>query len=162
MTFAPQAKPPGYYKKPSPETMRKNREKYHKLYEDEMKWMKDNLQTLQNNSKFLFEMYMILVSGSRKITSKMESAIINGVIKCKNSPLYNDELRKEADEKLEPILSKINFIESLAEHKKIHSIEFIRNVKDFVKRNYRITRSQMEALNNVYKKLNKGNNDETK
>ena len=162
MTFAPQAKPPGYYKKPSPETMRKNREKYHKLYEDEMKWMKDNVQRLQNNNKFLFEMYMILVSGSRKITPKMESAIINGVIKCKNSPLYNNELRKEADEKLEPILSKINYIETLAKHKKVHSIEFIRNVKDFVKRNHKITRSQMEALNNVYKKLNKGNNDETK
>ena len=160
MTFAPQAKPPGYYKKPSPETMRKNREKYHKLYEDEMKWMKDNVQRLQNNNKFLFEMYMILVSGSRKITPKMESAIINGVIKCKNSPLYNNELRKEADEKLEPILSKINYIETLAKHQKVHSIEFIRNVKDFVKRNHKITRSQMEALNNVYKKLNKGNNDE--
>ena len=160
MTFAPQAKPQGYYKKPSPETMRKNREKYHKLYEDEMKWMKDNVQTLQNNSKFLFEMYMILVSGSRKITPKMQLAIINGVYRCKNSPLYNDELRKEADEKLEPILSKINYIETLAKHQKVHSIEFIRNVKDFVKRNHKITRSQMEALNNVYKKLNKGNNDE--
>ena len=160
MTFAPQAKPPGYYKKPSPETMKKNREKYHKLYEDEMKWMKDNVQTLQNNSKFLFEMYMILVSGSRKITPKMQLAIINGVYRCKNSPLYNDELRKEADEKLEPILSKINYIETLAKHKKVHSIGFIRNVKDFVKRNHKITRSQMEALNNVYKKLNKGNNDE--
>ena len=162
MVFAPQAKPPGYYKKPSPETMRKNREKYHKLYEDEMKWMKDNLQTLQNNSKFLFEMYMILVTGSRKITPKMQLAIINGVYRCKNSPLYNDELRKEADEKLEPILSKINYIETLAKHKKVHSLGFIKNVKDFVKRNHKITRSQMEALNNVYKKLNKGNNDETK
>ena len=161
MTFAPQAKPPGYYKKPSPETMKKNREKYHKLYEDEMKWMKDNLQTLQNNSKFLFEMYMILVTGSRKITPKMQFAIINGVYRCKNSPLYNDELRKEADEKLEPILSKINYIETLAKHKKVHSLGFIKNVKDFVKRNHKITRSQMEALNNVYKKLNKGNNDET-
>ena len=161
MTFAPQAKPPGYYKKPSPETMKKNREKYHKLYEDEMKWMKDNLQTLQNNSKFLFEMYMILVTGSRKITPKMQLAIINGVYRCKNDPRYNDELRKEADEKLEPILSKINYIETLAKHQKVHSIEFIRNVKDFVKRNHKITRSQMEALNNVYKKLNKGNNDET-
>ena len=161
MTFAPQAKPPGYYKKPSPETMKKNREKYHKLYEDEMKWMKDNLQTLQNNSKFLFEMYMILVTGSRKITPKMQFAIINGVYRCKNSPLYNDELRKEADEKLEPILSKINYIETLAKHQKVHSIGFIKSVKDFVKRNHKITRSQMEALNNVYKKLNKGNNDET-
>ena len=160
MTFSPPAKFPKYYKKPSPETLKKNREKYHKLYEDEMKWMKDNVQTLQNNSKFLFEMYMILVSGSRKITPKMQLAIVNGVYRCKNSPLYNYELRKEADEKLEPILSKINYIETLAKHQKVHSIEFIRNVKDFVKRNHKITRSQMEALNNVYKKLTKGNNDE--
>ena len=108
----------------------------------------------------MIEMYSILVTGSRKITPKMESSIVNGVIKFKNDPRYNEELRKEADERLEPILSKINFIESLAEHQKVHSIGFIRNVKDFVKRNHKITRSQMEALNNVYKKLNKGNNDE--
>ena len=161
MTFAPQAKPPGYYKKPSPETMRKNRETYAKSYKDEIEWFKDNLKTLiQLNDNFMIEMYSILVTGSRKITPKMESSIVNGVIRFKNDPRYNDELREEADERLEPILSKINFIESLAEHKKIHSIEFIRSVKDFVKRNHKITRSQMEALNNVYKKLNKGNNDE--
>ena len=161
MVFAPQAKPQGYYKKPSPETMRKNREEYAKLYKDEIKWFKDNLKTLiRVNDKFMIEMYSILVTGSRKITPKMESAIVNGVIKFKNDPRYNEELRKEADEKLEPILSKINYIETLAKHKIVHSIEFIRNVKDFVKRNHKITRSQMEALNNVYKKLTKGNNDE--
>ena len=161
MTFAPQAKQQGYYKKPSPETMRKNRETYAKAYKDEIKWFKDNLKTLiQLNDKFMIEMYSILVTGSRKITPKMESSIINGVIRFKNDPRYNEELRKEADEKLEPILSKINYIETLAKHQKVHSIEFIRNVKDFVKRNHKITRSQMEALNNVYKKLNKGNNDE--
>ena len=141
--------------------MRKNRETYAKSYKDEIEWFKDNLKTLiQLNDKFMIEMYSILVTGSRKITPKMESSIVNGVIRFKNDPRYNDELREEADERLEPILSKINFIESLAEHKKIHSIEFIRSVKDFVKRNHKITRSQMEALNNVYKKLNKGNNDE--
>ena len=141
--------------------MRKNREEYAKLYKDEIKWFKDNLQTLiRVNDKFMIEMYSILVTGSRKITPKMESAIVNGVIKCKNSPLYNEELREEATKKLEPILSKINYIETLAKHQKVHSIEFIRSVKDFVKRNHKITRSQMEALNNVYKKLNKGNNDE--
>ena len=161
MVFAPQAKPQGYYKKPSPETMRKNRETYAKAYKDEIEWFKDNLKTLiRVNDKFMIEMYSILVTGSRKITPKMESSIINGVIRFKNDPRYNKELRKEADEKLEPILSKINYIETLAKHQKVHSIEFIRNVKDFVKRNHKITRSQMEALNNVYKKLNKGNNDE--
>ena len=158
MTFAPQAKPPGYYKKPSPETMRKNRELYRETYKDEMEWLKDNLEKLvKNDDRFLQEMYMILVTGSRKITPKMELAIINGVDRCKSSPLYNEYVRIAADEKLEPILSKINYIETLAKHQKVHSIEFIRNVKDFVKRNHKITRSQMEALNNVYKKLNEGN-----
>ena len=161
MTFAPQAKPQGYYKKPSPETMRKNREKYRLLHPNKMEWLKDNLSKLvKNDNRFLQEMYMILVSGSRKITPKMESAIINGINKCKNDPRYNEELRKEADKKLEPILSKINYIETLAKHQKVHSIGFIKSVKDFVKRNHKITRSQMEALNNVYKKLTKGNNDE--
>ena len=111
MTFAPQANPPGYYKNPSPETMRKNREPYAKAYKDEIEWFKDNLKTLiQINNKFMIEMYSILVTGSRKITPKMQLAIINGVYRCKNDPRYNDELRKEADEKLEPILSKINYI----------------------------------------------------
>ena len=150
-----------FYRKPKPETMKKNREEYAKHYAVEIKWMKKNVMTLSKHNKFLVDMYTILVTGSRKITPKMQLAIINGVYRCKNDPRYNDELRKEADEKLEPILSKINYIETLAKHKKVHSLGFIKNVKDFVKRNHKITRSQMEALNNVYKKLNKGNNDET-
>ena len=76
MTFAPQAKPPGYYKKPSPETMRKNRETYAKSYKDEIEWFKDNLKTLiQLNDKFMIEMYSILVTGSRKITPKIYGSI---------------------------------------------------------------------------------------
>ena len=152
MTFAPQAKFPAYYKKPSPETMRKNRETYHKAYADEMKWMKDNLQTIQSNNKFLFDMYTILVTGSRKITPKMESAIVNGVIKCKNSPLYNEELKAEAYEKLKPILEKIVMVERLAESKNDKAQTFVRSVKQYVQMNYRITKKQMEGLNKVYKR----------
>ena len=35
-----------FYKKPKPETMKKNRELYRELYKDEIKWFKENLQTL--------------------------------------------------------------------------------------------------------------------
>ena len=35
-----------FYTKPKPETMQKNREDYKKLYVNEIKWLKSNLQTL--------------------------------------------------------------------------------------------------------------------
>ena len=76
MTFAPQARFPKYYKKPSPETMKKNRETYLKLY-------KNNIDNI--------------------------------------------------------IIIFLN-------------IEFIQNVKQYVKNNYRVTKKQMSALNKVYKR----------
>ena len=141
-----------FYRKPKPETMKKNRETYQKAYSDEIKWMKDNLKTLTHNNKFLTDMYTILVTGSRKITPKMESAIINGVTKCKNSPVYNEELREEADKKLKPILSKIDLVLSMAKQKNDRAVDFIKNVKDYVYTNHRVTKKQMEALNKVYKR----------
>ena len=156
-----------FYRKPKPETMRKNRETYAEAYKDEIKWFKDNLQTLtQTKNKFLIDMYTILVTGSRKITPKMESAIINGITRCKNNPLYNEELREEADEKLKPILSKINMVMAMAEAKGDFAVDFIKSVDTYVRNNYRITKKQMEGLNKVYKRVSdnlfdKGENDET-
>jgi len=141
-----------FYRKPKPETMRKNRETYQKAYADEIKWIKENLSTVQKSNKFLFDMYMILISGNRKITPKMESAIVNGVIKCKNSPVYNEELREKADEKLKPILGKINVVLAMAEAKNDRAVGFINNVLEYVKNNHRITKKQMEALNKVHKR----------
>ena len=141
-----------FYRKPLPETMKKNRETYQKAYSDEIKWMKDNLKTLTHNNKFLVDMYSILVTGSRKITPKMESAIINSVTKCKNSPVYNEELREEADKKLKPILNKIDMVLSMAKDKEDGAFDFIQNVKDYVHTNHRITKKQMEALNKVHKR----------
>ena len=83
-----------------------------------MKWLKNNLQTLtESKNKFLTDMYIIMVSGSRKITPKMASAIKDGIERCKNNPLYNEELRQEAESKLKPILEKIAMVEKLAESK---------------------------------------------
>ena len=141
-----------FYRKPKPETMKKNRETYRKAYKAEIDWIKENLSVVQKHNKFLYDMYMILITGSRKITPKMESAIVNSVIKCESSPLYNEELREEADEKLRPILDKIKMVKSLAEQKGDYGLDFIENVENYVKTNHKITKKQMTALNKVYKR----------
>ena len=142
-----------FYRKPKPETMRKNRESYADIFEKEIKWCKDNLQTLtQNKHKFLIEMYTILVTGSRKVTPKMATAIKTSIGKCKMNPLYNEELREEADEKLRPILDKIKMVKSLAEQKGDYGLDFIENVENYVKTNHKITKKQMTALNKVHKR----------
>ena len=167
MTFAPQAKPQGFYRKPSPETMKKNRETYAEAYKDEIKWFKENLQTLtEMKNNFMIDMYTVLITGSRKVTPKMESAIINGVLRCKKHPKFNDEVRESEEARLKPILEKITMVERLAELKNDKALGFIQNVKNYVKTNYRVTKKQMEALNKVYKRcsedlFNKGDGDET-
>jgi len=143
-----------FYRKPKPETMKKNREAYAEVFKDEMKWLKENLQTItQTKNKFLIDMYTIMISGNRKITPKMASAIKNSIEGCKNNPLYNEELRVEADKKLRPILEKVAMVERLVEQKGDKALDFVRNVKDYVKTNYRITKKQMEGLNKVYKRV---------
>ena len=141
-----------FYKKPKPETMKKNRELYAELYKDEIKWLSENFDKLQKHNKFLIEMCIILKTGGRKITPKMESAIKNSIEKCKNNPLYNEVLRVEQEAKLQPILEKVAMVERLAESKNDRALEFIQNVKEYVTNNYRITKKQMEALNKVYKR----------
>ena len=143
-----------FYRKPKPETMRKNREVYQDIFREEISWLKENIQTLQKNKhKFLIDMYTILITGSRKITPKMADAIKNSIEKCKNSPLYNEELREQAEEKLKPILAKINIVLAMAESKNDMAVGFIRNVLDYVRTNHRITKKQMEALNKVHKRV---------
>ena len=109
-------------------------------------------------------MYTILITGSRKITPKMATAIINSIEKCKNNPLYNPELKAEAYEKLKPILEKIVMVERLAESKNDKAQTFVRSVKQYVQMNYRVTKKQMEGLNKVYKRcsedLFKGDKDD--
>ena len=142
-----------FYKKPKPETMKKNRETYAELYKEEIKWLKDNLQTLtETKNNFMIEMYTILITGSRKITPKMANAIMNGIKRCQNNPRFNDVLRIEQEAKLQPIMEKIVMVEKLAESKNDKALGFIQNVKEYVKTNYRVSKKQMEALNKVYKR----------
>ena len=143
-----------FYRKPKPETMKKNRESYKEVFKEEISWIKDNLQDLtQNKHKFLIDMYTILITGSRKVTPKMADAIVNGIKKCKQNPNFNEELREEAEAKLKPIISKINMVLAMAEAKNDKAVDFIKNVDLYVRKNFRITKKQMEALNKVYKRV---------
>ena len=99
-------------------------------------------------------MYMILVTGNRRFTDKMLSATRKSIKKCMNNPNYNVLMKTEADEKIRPILSKINIVLIQAESKGHRGIGFIESIKDYVLKNYRITQKQMEALNKIYKELN--------
>ena len=143
-----------FYRKPKPETMKKNRESYKEVFKEEISWIKDNLSSLTGNKhKFLIDMYTILITGSRKVTPKMASAIKNSIEKCKNSPVYNSDLKEEARLKIQPVLEKIILVEGLAKQKGDRALEFVTNVKEYVKSNYRITKKQMAGLNKVYKRV---------
>ena len=143
-----------FYRKPKPETMRKNRESNRSKFETEIKWLKDNVSKLtRNKHKFLIEMYTILISGSRKVTPKMATAIKTSIGKCKMDPRYDETLQIEATEKLQPILAKINVVLAMAEAKNDKGVDFIKNVQGYVKTNYRITKKQMEALNKIHKRV---------
>ena len=147
--------------------MRKNRESYKEVFKEEIIWFKENIQTLQKTkNKFLIDMYQILITGSRKVTPKMATTIKSSIEKCKNDPRYNPELKEKADEKLKPILGKINIVKAMAEGKDDYSVDFITDVERYVRRNYRITKKQMAGLNKVYKRLTEdlfeGDKDETK
>ena len=144
-----------FYKKPKPSTMKANREIARKHFKKELKWLKDNIDRLtKNKHKFLIEMYMILVTGNRRFTDKMLSATRKSIKKCMNNPNYNVLMKTEADEKIRPILSKINIVLIQAESKGHRGIRFIESIKDYVLKNYRITPKQMESLNRIYKELN--------
>ena len=135
--------------------MKANREIARKHFKKELKWLKDNIGRLtKNKHKFLIEMYMIMVTGNRRFTDKMLSATRKSIKKCMNNPNYNVLLKTEADEKIRPILSKINIVLVQAESKGHRGIGFIESIKDYVLKNYRITQKQMESLNKIYKELN--------
>ena len=143
-----------FYRKPKPETMKKNRESYAEIFKEEISWIKDNLQALtQYKHKFLIDMYTILVTGSRKVTPKMATAIQRSINKCKADARYNENIRIMEEARLQPIVAKINVVLAMAEAKNDKAVDFIKNVQNYVKTNYRITKKQMEALNKVHKRV---------
>ena len=155
-----------FYRKPKPETMKKNREEYYKLYSKEIEWCKNNLELIKED-KFLVDMYTILVSGSRKMTPKM----IGAVKKAMTNPMYNEVSRIERMNKIQPILEKIQMVYSIVEdtdkdkadyYKNNYSaLGFVKSVKKQLMKNGKLSEKQMEGLNKVYKRYTKGSKNET-
>jgi len=149
-----------FYKKPKPETMKKNREFYAKTFELEMKWLKENLELIKDD-KFLVDMYTILITGSRKMTPKMVEAIRKGM----KNPMYDNVKRIERMEKIKPILEKIEFILILVENtdrdkdqyykNNYSALGFVKSVKEQLMKNGKLSEKQMQGLNKVYKRYNK-------
>ena len=161
MAFAPQAKPNRFYRKPKPETMKKNREFYKENFSKEIEWCKNNLELIKDD-KFLVDMYTILITGSRKMTPKMVEAIRKGM----KNPMYDKISRIERMEKIKPILDKIHMVHSIVEdtdrdkneYYKVNysALGFVKSVKQQLIKNGKLSEKQMEALNKVYKRYNKG------
>tara|TARA_Y100000356_G_scaffold117677_1_gene108094 strand:+ start:647 stop:1090 length:444 start_codon:yes stop_codon:yes gene_type:complete len=142
-----------FYRKPKPETMRENRAQYMKLYDEQIKWFQANLDSLiKHKNKFLIEMYTILITGNRKVTPKMESAINNGIQRCSNDPRYNEDVKQKVMEKLKPILEKITLLEGFAATNNDRSLPFIKSVKEYIQKNHRVSKKQLEGLNKIYNK----------
>ena len=146
-----------YYRKTSPETKRKNREEYKNLYLTEIKWLKDNL-TLLKDDKFMIDMYTILITGSRRMTPKM----ITAVRKNMNSPQYDTVTMIERQEKIKPILEKIQMVLELVKEmdegkddyyiKNYSPLSFVTSIMNQLKTRGKLSEKQMAGLNKVYKK----------
>ena len=149
-----------FYKKPKPETMKKNREFYQENFEEEIKWFKENLELVKGD-KFLMDMYLILITGNRKMTPKMVDAVRKGM----RNPMYNQVTRIERMEKVKPILEKIHMVRSLVEDKdkdkdpyyksNYSAMGFVKSVEQQLMKNGKLSKKQMEALNKVYKRYSK-------
>ena len=146
-----------FYRKPKPETQKKNREENKKLYSTERKWLGDNLELLKGD-KFMMDMYTILITGSRKMTPKM----VEAVRKNMNSPQYDTVTMIERQEKIKPILEKINMVFTLVKEvdegkddyyiKNYSAFSFVTSIMNQLKTRGTLTEKQMTGLNKVYKK----------
>jgi len=157
-----------YYRaKSKPETKRKNREEYKNLYSTEIKWLKDNLNLLKDD-KFMIDMYTILITGSRKMTLKM----IEAVRKNMNSTQYDTVKMIERQEKIKPILEKINMVLELVKEvdkgkdsyyvANYSALSFVTSIMSQLKKRGKLSEKQMAGLNKVYKryiKMKENKND---
>ena len=149
-----------YYRKPKPETQLNNRDENMKLYSTEIKWLKENL-TLLKDDKFMMDMYTILITGSRKMTPRM----IEVVRKNMDSPRYDPVAMIERQEKIKPILEKINMVLELVKEmdegkddyyiKNYSPLSFVTSIMNQLKGRGTLSEKQMAGLNKVYKKYMK-------
>jgi len=137
--------------------MKKNRELYKELYPKELAWCRENVEHFKND-KFLFDMYTILITGSRKMTPKM----IGAVQKAMTNPQYDPIKMIERQEKIKPIMEKINLVLDIVNTvdsgkdeyylKTYSATPFMKSVMNQLKSKGSLSEKQMSAINKVYKK----------
>ena len=123
-------------------------------------WCKENIENFKND-KFLFDMYTILITGSRKMTPKMIGAVQKAMVNPKYDPIKMIERR----DKMKPILEKINrvweLVAEIDEGKNdwylanYSALPFVNSLKEQFERNAMLSEKQMNALNSVFKKYKK-------
>ena len=109
----------------------------------------------------MIDMYTILVTGSRKMTPKM----IDAIRKNMNSPQYDPVEMIERQEKIKPILEKINMVLTLVKEvdegkddyyvKNFSALSFVTSIMGQIKKRGKLSEKQMAGLNKVYKKYMK-------
>jgi hypothetical protein len=143
---------PQYWKNPKPETVKKWIDNNKKLYSKEITEL---LFIVEHGVKdnFTISMYNALISG-RKITDKMLIAIHN-IIK-RNTP---KELAKKQEwqESVVPRLNVVKEMIEVVEGGRIHtpynrSYPFINSIIRQAKKRGSLTKKQMTAVNNLYKR----------
>ena len=130
--------------------MKKNRELYKELYPKELAWCRENVEYFKND-KFLFDMYTILITGSRKMTPKM----IGAVQKAMTNPQYDPIKMIERQEKINLVLEIVNTVDSGKNEyylKTYSAIPFMESVMNQLKSKGSLSEKQMSAINKVYKK----------
>ena len=140
--------------------MKKNRELYKELYPKELAWCRKNVEHFKND-KFMFDMYTILITGSRKMTPKMIGAVQKAMVNPKYDPIKMIERR----DKMKPILEKINrvweLVAAIDEGKNdwylanYSALPFVDSLKKQFESNAMLSEKQMNALNSVFKKYKK-------
>ena len=143
---------PYYWKNPKPETVKKWIDTNKELYSKEIKEL-DFIIKSSEKDEFVLSMYNALVSG-RKITDKMLNAIHN--IIERNTP---KELARKLEwkEKVLPKLIRVQGMIEYVEGGRIHtpynrSYPFINSIIRQAKKRGSLTKKQMSAVNNLYKR----------
>ena len=106
----------------------------------------------------MIDMYTILVTGSRKMTPRM----IEVVRKNMDSPRYDPVAMIERQEKIKPILEKIQMVLTLIKEvdegkddyyiKNYSPLSFVTSIMSQLKNRGKLSEKQMTGLSKVYKK----------
>ena len=116
--------------------------------------IKSQIRTSGKSDEFTSDMLIALQSG-RKITPKMEDAI-NSIVK-RNTP---EEMTKRA-QWVESVVPKIMMVSNLVKETswganyKYGKESFLESIKKQAMSNMRLSKKQMEVVNNIYKQCKK-------